>query len=122
MTALHTPGPWRWRWKSGSLHRVGADPYIYGDLVLMPTYEPDCGSDVQISDADATLIAASPDLLEALRGTTAALVAAISLLERGGKRAAPSDKMFAQMLKDYAKAAEGGRVAVLRATNIEAGV
>lgn len=32
---------------------------------------------------------------------TASLVAAISLLERGGKQAAPSDKMFYQMLDDY---------------------
>ena len=31
----------------------------------------------------------------------ASLAAAISLLERGGKKAAPSDKMFAQMLVDY---------------------
>ena len=35
----------------------------------------------------------------------ASLRAAISLLEKGGKKAAPSDKMFAQMLKDYHAAA-----------------
>lgn len=37
----------------------------------------------------------------------AALAAAISLLERGGKaakKAAPSDKMFDQMLRDYKRA------------------
>jgi len=32
---------------------------------------------------------------------TAALAAAISLLEGGGKKAAASDKMFEQMLLDY---------------------
>lgn len=31
----------------------------------------------------------------------ASLAAAISLLERGGKKAAPSGKMFDQMLADY---------------------
>lgn len=36
----------------------------------------------------------------------ASLRAAISLLERGGKKAAPSDLMFAQMLLDYHKAAD----------------
>ena len=36
----------------------------------------------------------------------ASLRAAISLLEGGGKKAAPSDKMFAQMLKDYHRAAD----------------
>ena len=120
MTA-HTPGPWRWRHKYGSLHRIGEYPHTFSAAVLSPFYEYETGVDTQVSNADATLIAASPELLEALRGTTAALVAAISLLERGGKKAAPSDKMFFQMLKDYTKAAEAGRVAILRATIIEGG-
>jgi hypothetical protein len=37
------------------------------------------------------------------------LVAAVSLLERGGKKAAPSDKMYRQMLKDYHASIERGR-------------
>lgn len=41
------------------------------------------------------------DLSEALLDTLASLVAAVSLLERGGKKAAPSDKMFEMMLADY---------------------
>lgn len=52
--------------------------------------------------------------LDALTRVTASLIAAISLLERGGKKAAPSDKMFGMMLADYRRAAEKGR-AVLRA-------
>jgi hypothetical protein len=39
----------------------------------------------------------------------AALSAAISLLDRGGRRAAPSNKMFEQMLDDCEKALEKGR-------------
>ena len=40
---------------------------------------------------------------------TASLAAAISLLERGSKKAAPSDKMFDQMLKDYKKSLNAAR-------------
>lgn len=63
----HTPGPWVWRNKSGTLHRVGTAPYAYGDLVLAPDYEHDSGVDTRVSDADAALIAAAPDLLAALK-------------------------------------------------------
>ncbi len=48
-------------------------------------------------------------LLEALRDVLPALVAAVSLLERGGKKAAPSDRMLEQMLRDYNAAIERGR-------------
>ena len=41
--------------------------------------------------------------------TAASLAAAISLLERGGKKAAASDKMFAQMLTDYRKTLDAAR-------------
>ena len=51
-------------------------------------------------------------LREALRNALASLVAATSLLERGGKKAAPSDKMFAQMLVDYNKSAAAARAAL----------
>jgi len=40
-------------------------------------------------------------LREAALDALAGLVAAHSLLKRGGKKAAPSDKMFEQMLCDY---------------------
>ena len=39
--------------------------------------------------------------VEAGVDVAASLIAAISLLQRGGKKAAPSDKMFNQMLADY---------------------
>lgn len=54
-------------------------------------------------------------LRDALLGATAALAAAISLLDRGGKaakKAAPSDKMFDQMLVDYRKHLETARAAL----------
>jgi len=51
-------------------------------------------------------------LRETLLNTLANLVAAHSLLSRGGKKAAPSDKMFAQMLADYEAAIERARAAL----------
>jgi hypothetical protein len=54
-------------------------------------------------------------LREALLDAGASLAAAISLLERGGKaakKAAPSDRMFDQMLKDYRASLERARAAL----------
>ena len=47
-------------------------------------------------------------------GVLASLAAAISLLERSSiaKKAAPSDKMFDQMIDDYKAALEAGRAAL----------
>jgi hypothetical protein len=60
-------------------------------------------------------------LREAVMDTLAHLVAATSLLSRGGTRkAAPSDKMFSQMLKDYAAAIER-TLAALNASKKETG-
>lgn len=53
------------------------------------------------------------ELLDAFKGATASLAAAISLLERGGKKAAPSDTMFEQMLTDYRNALARVRVAMV---------
>ena len=44
------------------------------------------------------------EMHEALLGVTVSLVAAISLLKRGSKRVAPSDKMFDAMITDYERA------------------
>ena len=49
------------------------------------------------------------ELVEALLDVLAHLVAAHSLLQRGGKKAAPSDTMFTQMLKDYEKSINNAR-------------
>lgn len=52
-----------------------------------------------------------------LLATTAALAAATSLLERTpkAKKAAPSDRMFEQMLLDYHKALDEARAALTAA-------
>jgi hypothetical protein len=50
--------------------------------------------------------------VETLTDLTVHLIAAVDLLERGGKKAAASDKMFAQMLLDYKASIERGRAAI----------
>jgi len=52
------------------------------------------------------------ELETALVDVTAHLVAAVSLLERGGKKAAPSNKMFDQMIVDYKNCIERSRAAL----------
>ena len=44
----------------------------------------------------------------------ASLVAAVSLLKRGSKKAAPSDRMFDQMIADYEQSIKRGRAAIVR--------
>lgn len=51
-------------------------------------------------------------LVAPLTDVTASLAAAISLLERSPKTAAPSNKMFDQMLDDYRASLERARQAL----------
>ncbi len=53
-------------------------------------------------------------LRESLLHTAASLAAAISMLERGSKKVAPSDKMFDMMLADYRKALASARTTLNR--------
>jgi hypothetical protein len=71
----HTPGPWDWRGKSDTLHTLhDRGEYQYGKRVLAPTYEYDAGAGVEVSEADARLIASAPDLLEACKAAMVALL------------------------------------------------
>jgi hypothetical protein len=54
-----------------------------------------------------------------LKNTTVNLIAAVSLLKSGGKKAAASDKMFTQMLADYTNSFERGRAAIARAEEVK---
>jgi hypothetical protein len=64
MTDQHTPGPWRWvpepdyPWQYQDLMSAS------GEVVLSGEEAPD-PSGIELSHADARLIAAAPDLLEA---------------------------------------------------------
>lgn len=67
---------------------------------------------IAIIDAIEALEADNAALRRVCIDVLAHLVAAHSLLKCGGKKAAPSDKMFNQMLKDYAASIERGRAAM----------
>lgn len=54
------------------------------------------------------------ELVGVLGSVTAHLVAAHSLLSRGGKKAAASDTVFKIMLQDYEKSFEAGRKALAK--------
>jgi hypothetical protein len=95
----HTPGPWIWRGKSSSLHQEGDNnPSPYGPRVL--TLASDEYTDAEISDADATLIAASPDLLAACK-------AAVACLDHATVSMADADEMLHAAIKK-AEGEEGG--------------
>ena len=58
------------------------------------------------------LLKAADAMAEAQKGILASLVAAVSLLRRSPKKAAPSDKMFDIMINDYERAIKAGREAL----------
>jgi len=102
MTPEQIPPPprikaWPWNGKriSGQWHVAGlgeTTDYVRGDLFAAQAAELKRLRAER--DAQASII----------MDVGSSLVAAISLLERGGKaakKAAPSDKMFDQMLRDY---------------------
>ena len=61
MENKHTPGPWRVEWSDDSgMYYIRADRCTVADAIVVGTY------DMDEEDANAALIAAAPDLLEAL--------------------------------------------------------
>ena len=68
----------------------------------------------ELWDSFAEISKVNKELVEALKTTTSRLVAASSLLERGGKKAAASDKIFKIVLSDYKYTIDVGRAALLK--------
>ena len=64
---------------------------------------------LEAADEIERLRARVAELDDVLMRTLVSLVAAIDLLKAGGKAAAPSNKMFDQMIKDYEKAVSNAR-------------
>ena len=117
-----TPGPWKACRSNeefnGLMFDIDSedDPYPIVRIVSQ-TKTIAAAHDLFVFDEhNARLIESAPDILDALRQTTAHLVAAHSLLARGGKKAAPSDKLFYQMLDDYEKAFNEGQAVIVKAT------
>lgn len=83
-------------------HAIGIQVYGIGDqMAAMENFV--YAANPAVIKALCTLALQAEAMREALIETAASLSAAHSLLSRGGKRAAPSNKMFAVMLEDYRK-------------------
>jgi len=72
MSAKHTHGPWEAEnnghfWEIVPKNRVSAQPYRVGDVCASDPENPSSG----IQEANARLIAAAPELLEALQNILA---------------------------------------------------
>lgn len=67
-TVKHTPGPWE-AWKDDE----GAWGILKDHAFLTTAFDPDFGMVAGSSEANARLIAAAPDLLEALKDARYAL-------------------------------------------------
>lgn len=83
-----------------------------GTIIWYPLYRDAADAIEAQAKRIAELEAENAKLREALLDTTASLVASVSLLERGGKKAASSDRMFAQMLIDYKNSIGRARAAL----------
>jgi hypothetical protein len=79
--ADHTAGPWEW-WTSNGLHRLSAGGKDGNVLCAVRLH--DGFADIQVSEEDARLIAASPDLLAALRATRRELQACQAVIHLAG--------------------------------------
>lgn len=85
--AQHTPGPWKW-WTSCSYRRLGSEATRRdGDVLHAVIQRSDNHPDVHfpnggVNGPDARLIAAAPELLEALKAC-AAVVAGDTMTKQG---------------------------------------
>lgn len=77
------------------------DDEIEAQLELAEYFKMQAKLKARIAELDAALV-----------DVTARLVAAVSLLERGGKKAAPSNRMFNQIIVDYKNCIERSRAAL----------
>lgn len=116
MTCGHSPVD-MWDYHSGELLEAYPD-----DLSALRAHDEKLRAVFQAGAASRD--AEIAELVGALGDVTAHLVAAHSLLSRGGKKAAASDTVFKIMLQDYEKSFEAGRKAlakVRKPTFFEAG-
>lgn len=62
----HTPSPWTW-WTRNSWRRLRHDNRGVSTNVLYPCIDKDGQADIDVSAADMALIAAAPEMLDALK-------------------------------------------------------
>lgn len=101
MTTSHTPGPWEWVGRDLESNFPGHYESVIESTVSCGSFCYGGSVDMKISDADRCLIAAAPDLLEAL------ILLEHEMIESGNARS-----------KDYGwtPAIEKTRAAIAKAT------
>lgn len=97
-------------------HDKGLRPYKLMASPFVAKAEADRLNGLNAIATYRRLTADDNTLLESFKEVLAYLVAATSLLKAGGKKAAPSNKMFDIMVADYEKAIEAGRATYKRLT------
>jgi hypothetical protein len=80
----HTPGPWTW-WTSNSWRRLKHDNRGKTANVLEPTVCHDGQPDCIISGEDMALIAAAPEMLEALRAVAPLMIPGMNWTDETGQ-------------------------------------
>ena len=86
----------------------GIDPEVIHAIHIGTEWE----AELRMSDLRSLAQHPAPVGVDAHKATLASLVAAVSLLRRGGGSAAPSDAMFNVMMADYEKSIEASRDAL----------
>jgi hypothetical protein len=114
--STHTPGPWEVFHHSIGTGVTSTKAFDVSDVAHCSGFDSRRTRDEEL--ANARLIAAAPDLLEALKETTMHLVAAHILLKNGGKKAAASDAIVNLMLADSEKAFDLARAAIKKAEEV----
>lgn len=109
----HTPGPWKWSQGIDDWELVGAD----ANRVMFRWNDPSglrCGlvAGAQLKEADANLIAAAPDLLEAL--TSAVTVLESCATARNGRCCDYVETRHGSMLR-VSELIESARKAIAKA-------
>ena len=97
LPSKHTPGPWPWQYTSDRKRIVIGAGLVEGPngYEVAEVYSDDCPSEV--AEANARLIAAAPDLLEAVR-------AFVERFDSGQGRRAYTDHVAGLMRSALAKA------------------
>jgi hypothetical protein len=113
MTFKHTPGPWAW-WTSNSFRRLSSQATRRDGDVLHGTVQSDGHADVVLPNGgaegpDALLLAAAPDLLEALNDLSAVYTHAWDLVDGGLM-------MFGDSIPRFEAAHAKARAAIGKAT------
>lgn len=112
MKAQHTPGPWKPSF-SGKICIGVQSGGFYGTMIcntILPEKDEDYEKEKVVIEANAALIAAAPDMLEALQSTLNAM--------RDLIRQLPNDESLADFRLDYCEIAEQKAIEAIKKSQL----